>query len=193
MNEGLWAAIREYVIAEARLAELRAQPATFGNGAKPIPAQELHVSRCEIEVRRIIAALAAPACDSPVVAEEPVGEVVDIHEDSNGTHIDFEWTGSRAPLVGMRLFVRPVASTTGDHWRAILAALIDIYDDAYGNGPEDRCYVEGAYTKTLDECRDILKHTERSAPCPPIFYEEAMTALRALAITTPRAEEESDE
>jgi hypothetical protein len=38
----------------------------------------------------------------------------------------------------------------------ILDALIDIYDDARNNAPEDRCYVEGAWTETIDEARAYL-------------------------------------
>jgi hypothetical protein len=35
----------------------------------------------------------------------------------------------------------------------LLDALIDIYDDARNNAPEDRCYVEGAWSETLAEAR----------------------------------------
>ncbi|KVN25595.1 hypothetical protein WJ63_15810 [Burkholderia pyrrocinia] len=38
----------------------------------------------------------------------------------------------------------------------LLAALIDIYDDERNNAPEDRCYVEGAWTEVVDEARATL-------------------------------------
>ncbi|MGT2472003.1 hypothetical protein [Paraburkholderia terrae] len=36
------------------------------------------------------------------------------------------------------------------------AALIDIYDDAMNNAPEDRCYVDGAWKEELDKARALL-------------------------------------
>ncbi|WP_321789359.1 hypothetical protein [Burkholderia pyrrocinia] len=39
----------------------------------------------------------------------------------------------------------PRAEVT-DPFRELLAALIDIYDDQRNNAPEERCYVEGAWS-----------------------------------------------
>ncbi|WP_334021350.1 hypothetical protein [Burkholderia orbicola] len=41
-------------------------------------------------------------------------------------------------------------------FRDLLAALIDIYDDERNNAPEDRCYVEGAWSEVLGEARALL-------------------------------------
>lgn len=41
-------------------------------------------------------------------------------------------------------------------FRELLAALIDIYDDERNNAPEDRCYVEGAWSEVLSEARALL-------------------------------------
>lgn len=41
-------------------------------------------------------------------------------------------------------------------FRELLAALIDIYDDERNNAPEDRCYVEGAWSEVLGEARALL-------------------------------------
>ncbi|WP_264839790.1 hypothetical protein [Burkholderia cenocepacia] len=49
----------------------------------------------------------------------------------------------------------PRAEVT-DPFRDLLAALIDIYDDERNNAPEDRCYVEGAWSEVLGEARALL-------------------------------------
>lgn len=41
-------------------------------------------------------------------------------------------------------------------WQHRCAALVDIYDDALNNAPEDRCYVDGAFTAEMDEIRALL-------------------------------------
>lgn len=41
-------------------------------------------------------------------------------------------------------------------FRELLAALIDIYDDERNNAPENRCYVEGAWSEVLGEARALL-------------------------------------
>lgn len=46
----------------------------------------------------------------------------------------------------------------------ILAALIDIYDDAQSAAPEDRCYVPGAWPDVLDMARKLL-----AAPTPALL------------------------
>jgi hypothetical protein len=54
----------------------------------------------------------------------------------------------------------PPASTNNIDWRDICAALVDIYDDAMNNAPEDRCYVDGAWKEELDKARAIIAATE---------------------------------
>ena len=41
-------------------------------------------------------------------------------------------------------------------FRDLLAALIDIYDDEHNNAPEDRCYIEGAWSEVLGEARALF-------------------------------------
>lgn len=54
MNDVLWAAIREYIIAECLLSQMKSRPVRLGPGGGWAK-QELHVSLCETEVRRLIA------------------------------------------------------------------------------------------------------------------------------------------
>lgn len=49
----------------------------------------------------------------------------------------------------------PVASVLTD-WQHRCAVLVDIYDDARNNAPEDRCYIDGAFTAEMDEVRALL-------------------------------------
>jgi hypothetical protein len=41
-------------------------------------------------------------------------------------------------------------------WQDRCAVLVDIYDDAMNNAPEDRCYVDGAFKAEMDEVRTLL-------------------------------------
>ncbi|OXI42443.1 hypothetical protein CFB84_24855 [Burkholderia aenigmatica] len=50
-----------------------------------------------------------------------------------------------------------MVGVTDEPHRKQLAALIDIYDDERNNAPEDRCYVEGAWTEALTEARALLE------------------------------------
>jgi hypothetical protein len=54
--------------------------------------------------------------------------------------------------------LQPVAQTERalTDWQHRCAALVDIYDDATNNAPEDRCYVDGAFKAELDEVRALL-------------------------------------
>lgn len=49
---------------------------------------------------------------------------------------------------------KPVHKLTD--WHDVCAALVDIYDDAMNNAPEDRCYVDGAWKEELDKARALL-------------------------------------
>ncbi|WP_167368590.1 hypothetical protein [Paraburkholderia tuberum] len=51
----------------------------------------------------------------------------------------------------------------GDHAIWLLEALIDIYDDAQNNAPEDRCYAEGAWTATLTDIRQFIANAPRAS------------------------------
>ncbi len=77
--------------------------------------------------------------------------------------MDLDWHGM-ADVIEKRInrFAARAASAneTGAEgaFHKLLAALIDIYDDERNNAPEDRCYVEGAWTEVIDEARAMLAH-----------------------------------
>lgn len=49
------------------------------------------------------------------------------------------------------------AETKGlTNWRERCAVIVDIYDDAKNNAPEDRCYADGAFGQEIDELRALL-------------------------------------
>lgn len=50
----------------------------------------------------------------------------------------------------------PRAEVTENSYRELLAVLVDIYDDQRNNAPENRCYVEGAWSEVLGEARALL-------------------------------------
>jgi hypothetical protein len=53
-------------------------------------------------------------------------------------------------------------------WRHRCAVLIDIYDDGTKNAPEDRCYVDGAFTAEIDEVRALLAAPEALPEAAPV-------------------------
>jgi len=66
-------------------------------------------------------------------------------------------------------------------WHAICAAIVDIYDDAQNNAPEDRCYVDGAFTQEINQARALLaaptqqpaRASEAPIACSPFKCEAA--------------------
>lgn len=78
------------------------------------------------------------------------------------------------PLQGAEINGKP----TNAH--SLLAALIDIYDDAQNNAPEHRCYVESAWPDVLKEARTFLAaplHAEGGqSPTVEQAMEEAVAA-----------------
>ena len=57
----------------------------------------------------------------------------------------------------------------GEHAVWLLDALIDIYDDEQNNAPEDRCYVEGAWTALLADIRTFLRSPSNAGVAQPRF------------------------
>ncbi|KWN80818.1 hypothetical protein WM24_23560 [Burkholderia ubonensis] len=67
-------------------------------------------------------------------------------------------------LYDLWLAARAAASPAADQpFHKLLAALIDIYDDERNNAPEDRCYVEGAWTEVINEARTALGAAQQPA------------------------------
>lgn len=70
----------------------------------------------------------------------------------------------------------PSASSVPVDWQHRCAVLVDIYDDDRNNAPEDRCYVDGAFTAEMDEVRALLAANAQADICDYPF-EDSVRAL----------------
>ena len=97
----------------------------------------------------------APAVDAAASGQK----LKDRHEEIMALAID---TLNRSEHYNIATALRGVMSELAasgqklTNWRDVCAALIDIYDDAMNNAPEDRCYVDGAWKEELDKARALL-------------------------------------
>ncbi|MEB2554089.1 hypothetical protein [Burkholderia cenocepacia] len=91
-----------------------------------------------------------------------------LFESRDAMHVMSNWVKKSDPAGhswAVRMVDRANAALNGEPepraevtnpFRDLLAALIDIYDDERNNAPEDRCYVEGAWSEVLGEARALF-------------------------------------
>jgi hypothetical protein len=62
---------------------------------------------------------------------------------------------------------------------SLLAALLDIYDDAQNNAPENRCYIDSAWSDVLKEARQFLATPPAAAEAPAVPSDALSDFLEA--------------